>query len=386
MRITAICYGYFERRKASDVESKKPCTDKESAVDGDEKPSSSSEDDESVVDGDKKPSATAQNSSNTSTVRNGDGITTKEDDRPRNSSQHKKKQKFAVGTKVSKSFYDPELKVNRQYSGKVISYDIQSNEYLIRYEDEDEEDISEKELSTILDGNDSGKKSTSTSDQCRKVNKQQMMKRNRTSLPRSSPITRRQLHCLTGGIHGGYKNPLKVGTPVLDCGGRAFATKGGRVHHICIKATNDGKAHNHPLPKSINEKFLLYRTTKRGGLGNDICSLIEQPNHPPIPIFWEPAEQANGGAKKVLYVGHWKVSSIIDYSKKPITYMNHPRCALIKFNFDHFSTRWNHIIRRCHDKTTDEIKAMNWDIDETDETAQAEDNTVTRCNKRKRGT
>ena len=285
-------------------------------------------------------------------MRNGDnGITTKEDDKPRNSSQHKKKQKFAVGTKVSKSFYDPELKVIRQYSGKVISYDIQSNEYLIRYEDEDEEDISEKELSTILDSGDSGKKSTSNdSDQCMKVNRQQTMKRNCTSLPSSSPITRRQLHCLTGGIHGGYKSPLKVGTPVLDCGGRAFATKGGRVHHICIKATNDGKAHNHPLPKSIHEKFLLYRTTKRGGLGSDICSLIEQPNHPPIPIFWEPAEQANGGAKKVLYVGHWKVSSIIDYSKKPILYMNHPRCALIKFNFDHFSTRWDHIIHRCHDK------------------------------------
>lgn len=173
-------------------------------------------------------------------------------------------------------------------------------------------------------------------------------------IPQSSLITREQLHCLTGGVRGGYKNPLNVGTPMGFCGGRALATKNEQVQHICVKENI-----NHPLPTSLDEEFLLYRTSKGCGLARDIQLLVNlQNNHPPIPIFWEPEDQAG---TKVTYVGHWKVKIIHDCSDDPITYKNIKRCALVKFMFVHFNEDWARIIHLCHDKTPNEIKAMNWD-------------------------
>jgi len=173
-------------------------------------------------------------------------------------------------------------------------------------------------------------------------------------LPQSSLISREQLHCLTGGVRGGHKNPLNVGTPMGFCGGRSLATLNGNVHHICIK-----ECMNHPLPTHVNKQFLLYRRTKgRGSLVRDIQLLIDTPNHPPIPIFWEPADQVG---TRVTYVGHWKVTDIEDYSNKPVLYMGIQRCALLRLKFDHFDQGWAQIIYVSHDKTNDEIRAINWD-------------------------
>ena len=48
------------------------------------------------------------------------------------------KQKYAVGTTVSKVFHDPELGEERPFSGEVISYDAKKTLYWVRYEDGDE--------------------------------------------------------------------------------------------------------------------------------------------------------------------------------------------------------------------------------------------------------
>ena len=62
-------------------------------------------------------------------------------------------QKYGVGTAVSKEFYDKDIDKFRPFSGKVISYDINNNMlYRIRYEDDDEEDLSEKKLNKIVIG------------------------------------------------------------------------------------------------------------------------------------------------------------------------------------------------------------------------------------------
>ena len=61
-------------------------------------------------------------------------------------------QKYGVGTAVSKEFYDKDIDKFRSYSGKVISYNINNMLYRIRYEDNDEEDLSEKKLSKIVIG------------------------------------------------------------------------------------------------------------------------------------------------------------------------------------------------------------------------------------------
>lgn len=198
----------------------------------------------------------------------------------------------------------------------------------------------------------------------------------------SSLITREQLHCLTGGVRGGYKNPLQVGTPMGFCGGRALATKNKQVQHICVKENI-----NHPLPTSMDEDFLLYRTSKGCGLARDIQLLVNlQNSHPPIPIFWEPEEQVG---TKVTYVGHWKVKSIDDYSNYPKTYKDIKRCALVKFTFVHFNQDWARMIHCCHDKTTNEIKAMNWDGLEGDvsskDNSTAQISSLVTRNKRKRG-
>lgn len=61
-------------------------------------------------------------------------------------------QRYGVGTAVSKEFYDKDIDKFRSFSGKVISYNINNMLYLIRYEDNDEEDLSEKKLSKIVIG------------------------------------------------------------------------------------------------------------------------------------------------------------------------------------------------------------------------------------------
>lgn len=48
------------------------------------------------------------------------------------------KQKYAVGTTVSKVFHDAELGEERPFSGEVISYDAKKTLYWVRYEDGDE--------------------------------------------------------------------------------------------------------------------------------------------------------------------------------------------------------------------------------------------------------
>mmetsp|Transcript_15498 Transcript_15498/g.37158 ORF Transcript_15498/g.37158 Transcript_15498/m.37158 type:complete len:470 (-) Transcript_15498:29-1438(-) len=173
-------------------------------------------------------------------------------------------------------------------------------------------------------------------------------------IPHTTLISREKLHCITGGMRGNYKNPLGVGTPIGFCGGPAFATSGGRVHHICIKENM-----NHPLPNSLGEEFALYRRAKPNGpLPRDIWLLmVLQSNHPPIPIFWEPVKQEGSG---VSYVGHWEVTSIDDYSNNPISYMGIDRCAIVKLQFVRFDQGWAQIIQLCHDKSNCEIKSINW--------------------------
>jgi len=61
-------------------------------------------------------------------------------------------QKYGVGTAVSKEFYDKDIDKFRSFSGKVISYNINNMLYRIRYEDDDEEDLSEKKLAKIVIG------------------------------------------------------------------------------------------------------------------------------------------------------------------------------------------------------------------------------------------
>ncbi|KAL7529172.1 hypothetical protein ACHAXR_002829 [Thalassiosira sp. AJA248-18] len=174
---------------------------------------------------------------------------------------------------------------------------------------------------------------------------------NTALVPQTCLITRMQIHCLTGGIRGGYKNPLNVATPMGFCGGRALATLDGKIHHICVKEDM-----NHPLPKFLDEEFLLYRRTKtRGPLLRDIQLLVDlQLNHPPIPIFWEPTDQED---TKVRYVGHWKVTNVDDFSSNPIVYMDYLRCALVKLKFVQFNQRWAHIIHLCRDKSN---RSINW--------------------------
>ena len=61
-------------------------------------------------------------------------------------------QKYGVDTAVSKEFYDKDIDKFRSFSGKVISYNINNMLYRIRYDDDDEEDLSEKKLAKIVIG------------------------------------------------------------------------------------------------------------------------------------------------------------------------------------------------------------------------------------------
>ena len=67
------------------------------------------------------------------------------------------KQMYAVGTTVSKVFFDEEMGEERPFSGSVIGYDTEEKLYSVKYEDGDEEELNEQELSKIIDEGGSGK-------------------------------------------------------------------------------------------------------------------------------------------------------------------------------------------------------------------------------------
>eukprot|EP00984_Skeletonema_dohrnii_P013961 scaffold5845_cov73-Skeletonema_dohrnii-CCMP3373.AAC.3 len=178
------------------------------------------------------------------------------------------------------------------------------------------------------------------------------------ALRKSSLIRRKQLACLTGGKVSKHQmgNPLNVGTPVTYCGGRAIATSNEFVHHICIK-----EAKNRPYPQNTREQFVMYRIAPKNGdkQQRDVQLLLRTPKHPPIPIFWEPANQI--GKKKVTYLGHWKIAEIEDMSDRQFRYNGTNRCAKLYFDFNHFDERWEKIIGLCHDKTIEQMKTMNFE-------------------------
>ena len=62
------------------------------------------------------------------------------------------KPKYPIGTSVSKEFYSEEDGEERPFSGEVISYDMGEKLYSVRYEDGDEEDLNEGDLSEIVAG------------------------------------------------------------------------------------------------------------------------------------------------------------------------------------------------------------------------------------------
>mmetsp|Transcript_28534 Transcript_28534/g.64907 ORF Transcript_28534/g.64907 Transcript_28534/m.64907 type:complete len:351 (-) Transcript_28534:50-1102(-) len=174
------------------------------------------------------------------------------------------------------------------------------------------------------------------------------------SLPHSKLVTRKQLNYITGGERGGCKNPLQAGTPLSFVGGRAFAFKGGKLHHVCIK-----EFMNHPLPRSVEEEFSIYRCASSAGR-KDIGEQLEDfETNPAVPIFWEPAEQPDSKTK-ISYVGHWKIVGVKKYLNNPFVYKNSPRCGIVGFRFVRYDESWNNIIGLCHDKTIDEIKRIDW--------------------------
>ena len=61
-----------------------------------------------------------------------------------------KKQRYAVGVKVKKVFYDVDG-TGDLYDGHIESYDKDTHTYHILYDDGDEEDLSEAEVDAIVD-------------------------------------------------------------------------------------------------------------------------------------------------------------------------------------------------------------------------------------------
>ena len=58
--------------------------------------------------------------------------------------------KYQVGIAISKKFYDEDIGADRPFSGNVIRYDADAKLYSIRYEDGDEEELDEGELSFVV--------------------------------------------------------------------------------------------------------------------------------------------------------------------------------------------------------------------------------------------
>ena len=71
--------------------------------------------------------------------------------------------RYKIGATVSKVFVDEEIGEERPFSGNVIGYDKEENLYKIKYEDGDEEEINEVDLSKIIDDEGSGKRQAKTS-------------------------------------------------------------------------------------------------------------------------------------------------------------------------------------------------------------------------------
>eukprot|EP00573_Skeletonema_grethae_P003160 CAMPEP_0201686368 /NCGR_PEP_ID=MMETSP0578-20130828/842_1 /ASSEMBLY_ACC=CAM_ASM_000663 /TAXON_ID=267565 /ORGANISM="Skeletonema grethea, Strain CCMP 1804" /LENGTH=508 /DNA_ID=CAMNT_0048170417 /DNA_START=29 /DNA_END=1555 /DNA_ORIENTATION=- len=184
-------------------------------------------------------------------------------------------------------------------------------------------------------------------------------------LRKSCLITRKQLACLTGGKVNKhqYGNPLNVRTPVTYCGGAAMATENGRVRHLCMK-----EEMNYSYPSNQNEQFVVYRRapSHRGTQQRDVKLLImAHPNHPPIPIFWEPSDQSGKPSDQsgsvVMYIGHWKIGHIEDLRDRTEMHLGCYRCAKIYFDFYRFDEHWEKVIRDSHDKTHEQIKELNLD-------------------------
>ena len=67
-----------------------------------------------------------------------------------NNTKKKKPQKYPVGTTLSKMFHDKDIGQKRAYSGEIVKYDAIRGLYWVKYEDGDEEELSEKKLSAII--------------------------------------------------------------------------------------------------------------------------------------------------------------------------------------------------------------------------------------------
>lgn len=104
----------------------------------------------------------------------------------------------------------------------------------------------------------------------------------------------------------------------------------GRIHHICIKEEK-----NYPLPKSINENFLMYIISKiPGQLPIYVKVLIKMGQ-------WHTNQKKSSlvieaNVTSAAYVGHWKLSDIKHYAENPVDYLGYLHCAKVSFEFDHF--------------------------------------------------
>ena len=132
---------------------------------------------------------------------------------------------------------------------------------------------------------------------------------------------------------------------------------------------------NDPPPSSNKEPFVVYRRapSQLGKQQRDVKLLImAHPNHPPIPIFWEPTDQSgsdelrelekvNKDEKTVMYIGHWNIARVEDMKDRREMLLGCYRCAKIHFVFSYFDERWEKIIQRSHDKTIEQIKELDFD-------------------------
>lgn len=186
-------------------------------------------------------------------------------------------------------------------------------------------------------------------------------------LQQSSLITRKQLACISGGTVDKKKCPnfLKLGTPFTYCGGRSYALKGNRVHHICVK-----EEMNLPFPDSNKEELVIHKYTPKrydAKLPKEIQAMKDTPHV--VPIFLEPKDQStrNGAdsGKGIAYVGHWKVTRVL---KRRELYKDQLICARTYFQFDRFDEEFSKYIEHAHNKHISELVTVeNFDHMETPE-------------------
>lgn len=181
-------------------------------------------------------------------------------------------------------------------------------------------------------------------------------------LQQSSLITRKQLACISGGKKK-CPNFLKLGTPFTYCGGRSYALKGNRVHHICVK-----EEMNLPFPSSNKEELVIHKYTPKrydAKLPKEMQAMKDTPHV--VPIFLEPKDQStrNGAdsGKGIAYVGHWKVTRVL---KRRELYKDQLICARTYFQFDRFDEEFSKYIEHAHNKPISElITVENFDHMET---------------------